>query len=59
LKEILDERERQPFESFDEMKSRLTLFPDPIQMFSNRILLELKGGDKYFLFVKPFHKEDA
>ncbi|MCD6227455.1 DUF655 domain-containing protein [Candidatus Micrarchaeota archaeon] len=58
MKEILEERDKKPFESFDDMKKRLSLFPDPIQMFSNRILMELKGEDKYFLFVKPYRKEE-
>ncbi len=57
MREILDERDIKPFENFEDMKERLTLFPDPLQMFSHRILMELKGEDKYFLFVKPYHKQ--
>jgi putative nucleotide binding protein len=56
-KEILEERDKEEFKSFEDMKQRLTLFPDPAQMFAHRILMELKGEDKYFLFVKPYHKE--
>lgn len=58
MKEILEEREKKPFESFEDLKKRLTLFPDPVQMFSHRILMELKGEDKYFMFVKPFHHRE-
>jgi len=59
MEEILEERDKKPFDSFDDMKKRLTLFPDPLLMFSHRVLMEIKGEDKYFIFVKPFHlKED-
>ena len=45
--EILRERERKPFESFDDIKNRLPSIPDIRKAIINRIIMELKGEDKY------------
>ena len=49
--EIIEERDKKPFESFDEIKSRVKLMPDPENAIIKRILMELAGEDKYKLFV--------
>ncbi|GAB6102657.1 DUF655 domain-containing protein [Thermococcus atlanticus] len=49
--EILDERKREPFKSFEDLKHRVKGLPDPVKMISKRILDELEGRDKYRLFV--------
>ena len=49
--EIIEERDKKPFESFDEIKSRVKLMPDPENAIIKRILMELGGEDKYRLFV--------
>ncbi len=49
--EILDERKDKPFESFDDLKKRVKLIPDPIKAISSRILKELEGSEKHNLFV--------
>ncbi|WP_455143654.1 DUF655 domain-containing protein [Candidatus Hodarchaeum mangrovi] len=48
---ILDTRKKAPFESFEDFSIR-TGISDPISLFANRILSELDGSPKYFLFVK-------
>lgn len=50
--EILDKRSDKPFESFVDIKERVTLLPDPEKIIQKRILLELGGKEKYYLFVK-------
>ncbi|PIZ51789.1 DUF655 domain-containing protein [Candidatus Woesearchaeota archaeon CG_4_10_14_0_2_um_filter_33_13] len=49
--EVLDARKTKPFESFDDLKQRVKLIPDPKAMVVKRILLELEGKEKYKIFV--------
>ncbi|MBI2105633.1 DUF655 domain-containing protein [Candidatus Woesearchaeota archaeon] len=49
--EILEARENKPFESFQDIKSRVKLIPDPEKLILKRILAELNNEDKYKLFV--------
>ncbi|MHA1628104.1 MAG: DUF655 domain-containing protein, partial [Candidatus Baldrarchaeia archaeon] len=51
--EILEERKKKPFESFKDLTSRIKM-PDPVKAIVKRILIELEGEDKYYLFVRPF-----
>ncbi|MET1128662.1 MAG: DUF655 domain-containing protein [Thermoproteota archaeon] len=48
---ILELRERKRFESFEEIKKSVHI--DPVKVIVARIVEELKGGQKYYLFVKP------
>lgn len=50
--EIVEERRAKPFESFDDIKKRVKLMPDPKKAVIKRILQELKGGEKHHLFVE-------
>ena len=49
--EIIEEREKKPFENFGDIKSRVKLMPDPEKSIIKRIILELKGEDKHHIFV--------
>ncbi len=49
--EIIEERRGEPFKSFDDMKARVKLIPDPKKAVVKRILEELKGKEKHNLFV--------
>jgi putative nucleotide binding protein len=49
--EIIQERESRPFASFDDMRSRLTNIPDPAKVLVDKIVEELKGESKYYLFT--------
>lgn len=53
LEAVLNEREKKPFESFEDVKNRIHTIGDPVAMFVNRIINELEGKEKYYLFVKP------
>jgi putative nucleotide binding protein len=53
---ILEERKSKPFESFEDIKKRVPLIPDPEKMIIKRILLELEDKDKYRIFVPKFEK---
>ena len=50
--EILDVREQAPFKDFADIQARVKLLPDPEKIIIKRILLELEGDEKYYLFVK-------
>ncbi|MBI2148512.1 DUF655 domain-containing protein [Candidatus Woesearchaeota archaeon] len=49
---ILQAREEKLFENFADIKKRVSLLPDPEKAVIKRILLELEGNEKHYLFVK-------
>ena len=49
--EIIEEREKKPFESFKDLKERVKLIPDPEKVVIKRILEELDNKDKYHIFI--------
>lgn len=53
---ILEERKVAPFKNFDDIKKRVTLIPNPEKIIVKRIMEELKGRDKYRIFVPKFEK---
>ncbi|MFA6023122.1 MAG: DUF655 domain-containing protein [Candidatus Pacearchaeota archaeon] len=50
-KELLQEREKKLFESFDELKKRIPSLPDPKTAIQKRIIEELLGNERHRLFV--------
>ena len=55
--EILDERSIEPFKSFDDIKERIKLIPDPDKLITKRILKEIMQEQKHYLFVAQKEKE--
>ena len=51
LWDIITQRKRKPFESFEDIKKRIAMLPDPKKMILKRIIMELKGEDRRRLFV--------
>ncbi len=49
--ELIDEKKAEPFKSFDDIKKRVRLMPEPVKIITRRIIQELKGGEKHNLFV--------
>src|SRR3989338_879679 len=49
--EIINTRDEKPFESFEDIKKRVKLMPDPEKVVIRRILEELEGNEKHRLFV--------
>ncbi len=49
--QIIEEREKEPFKSFDDIKNRLKLLPDPKKIIAKRLLNEILGKEKYKLFI--------
>lgn len=51
--ELLEERKKEPFKSFEDIKTRIKILPNPKELVIKRILMEIKGeGDKYRLFTR-------
>ena len=50
--EILDARKEKPFESFEDIKSRVSSIPDPKKAIEKRIIEELLERQRFNLFVK-------
>lgn len=49
--EIIREREDKPFASFDDLKKRVKLIPNPEKAILKRIIAELSGTEKHHIFV--------
>ena len=52
LTEILEARKAKPFESFEDLAKR-THLKHPVETLVERIIKEIKGEEKYYLFVEP------
>ncbi|MBD3310640.1 DUF655 domain-containing protein [Candidatus Woesearchaeota archaeon] len=50
--EIIEARRDKPFKSFDDIKKRVKLMPDPEKAIIRRIMAELSGKEKHHLFVE-------
>ena len=51
MKEILEEREKKPFASFEDIKTRIPSLPDPKGSIIKRIIQELNGNERHCLFI--------
>ncbi len=49
--EIIQARDEKPFETFEDLKKRVKLMPDPEKIVIKRIIDELSGTEKHKLFV--------
>ncbi|NPA86328.1 MAG: DUF655 domain-containing protein [bacterium] len=52
MQRILEEREKEPFKSFEDIEKR-TGIKNVADALAKRIIIELMGKDKHYLFVKP------
>jgi len=58
MQDILREREKKPFESFEDLASRVKLLPDPVKTIVKRILMELEEESlNHYMFARPPVKE--
>ncbi len=58
LTDMLSERKRKPFESFEDIRNRVKLFPDPVKSVVRRIIDEIEKDEKYSLFVNKGKKRE-
>ncbi|MGC8649089.1 MAG: DUF655 domain-containing protein [Candidatus Micrarchaeia archaeon] len=55
---ILKVRAEKKFESFKDIVDRVGLIQDPAKIIADRIIIELQGNERFYLFVKPFIKRE-
>jgi putative nucleotide binding protein len=51
--QILDQRERVPFDSFEDLQNRVNI-TDPAKLLARRVLKELSEEEKYQLFTRAY-----
>ena len=51
--EILGERRKKLFESFEDIQQRVKLLPNPKKAVMKKIIEELENTSKFYLFIKP------
>ena len=51
LMRILEAREQKPFESFEDIQERAKI--DPVKVIIERIVSELQGNERYYIFACP------
>jgi putative nucleotide binding protein len=56
LQTILKARSEKKFESFEDITSRIALLQDPAEMIAQRIVQELQGTERFYIFTKPYFK---
>ncbi len=49
---ILEERKKEPFKSLEDVRKRCKI-PNPADILTQRIISELKGEERYYLFLDP------
>ena len=49
--QVINERPRKPFESFEDLQKRTEL-PNPVKLITKRVMEELEGDSKYRLFTR-------
>lgn len=50
---IIETREAKPFENFKDLGDRVRLMPNPVRVIQERVIEELRGDAKYYLFTLP------
>jgi len=59
MNDILGEREKEKFKSFEDIRKRIPLMPDPKKAVIRRIMEELKEKDlKHYIFARPPKRKD-
>lgn len=59
LFEILEERKKKPFESFEDIANRVPFLKHPEKLIAKRVEIELSDpNEKYHLFTRPFFKRE-
>jgi putative nucleotide binding protein len=58
MQEILDARGEKEFSGFDDIRARVKLITDPEKLIINRIVAEIRGEEKHYLFAAPPPSDD-
>jgi putative nucleotide binding protein len=55
---ILKARGEKKFESFKDITDRVTLMQDPVKLITDRVIEELQGTGRFYMFTKPYVKKE-
>ena len=58
LDAILKARTDKKFDSFADISTRITLMQDPVKLITDRVIEELSGTGRFYMFTKPYVKKD-
>ncbi len=58
LEAILKARQEKRFESFDDINKRVLLLQEPKKLITERIMRELQGSERFYMFTKPYVKRE-
>lgn len=56
LESILKARNEKKFESFADIAARVPMLQDPAKPIKERIMAELQGEERFYMFTKPYRK---
>lgn len=56
LEAILKARNEKVFENFTDITNRVSLLQDPAKLITDRIITELQGNERFYMFTKPYRK---
>lgn len=56
LEAILKARNEKKFESFADISARVPLLQDPMKLITDRVVSELMGNERFYMFTKPYRK---
>jgi putative nucleotide binding protein len=56
LEAILKARNERKFESLTDISERVQLLQDPAKLITDRIITELRGDERSYMFTKPYRK---
>lgn len=58
LEDILHQRQAKPFESLKEIEDRVRFLTAPLAILRRRVMSELEGDEKHYLFARPPQTDD-
>ncbi|MGD0511095.1 MAG: DUF655 domain-containing protein, partial [Candidatus Micrarchaeaceae archaeon] len=58
LDAIIKARNEKKFESFKDIMERVQLLQDPARLITDRIIAELMGNERFYMFTKPYRKRE-
>jgi putative nucleotide binding protein len=59
LEAILKARQEKKFENFGDINSRVSLLQEPTKLITERIMRELQGTERFYMFTKPYVKREG
>ncbi len=59
LEAILKAREQKKFENFADINARVSLMQDAAKLIAERVLEELQGTGRFYMFTKPYVKREG